>query len=338
VHHALERICSRDLERHRHARKLLRMWTALFSWEYREVDPLSQVLVGRHDDSAARAAERLVGRARDDVGESERVRVRTCRRHASSVADVGKENRTHLARDLGEQLPVRRPGVGGETGYDHLGPVRASQVPDFVVIQSARRLVHPVAGDLEPLAREIKLAAVGEVAALKQVHAHDGVARFADRIVYGKVGGCAGEGLHIDINIPVAHTFVCEDERCPALCKRLHEVDIIDTLVESPVRIAAIVGELVWIVEEQILIIARHAQWWIALSVDVVEDGTKRLAHRQGGEGLRGDHDELARLALLLEVDDGIDVRVDNAEVGAKIRFPILTVGHERVAPLRRIC
>ena len=160
---------------------------------------------------------------------------------------------------------------------------------------------------------------MGEVTALEEVHAHDRVARLADRIVHRQVRGRAGEGLHVDINVLVIHALVSKDHRCAALSKRLHEVNVIDALIEPAICIASIIGELVGIVEKQILVIARHAQRRIALSVNVVEDRTKRLAHRQGSHGLRGDHDQLARLAFFLEVDDRIDVRVDNAEIGAKI-------------------
>ena len=119
---------------------------------------------------------------------------------------------------------------------------------------------------------------MGQVAALEQVHAHDGVAGLQERVVDGQVGGRARERLDVDVDVLVGHPLVGEDQRGAALRQRLDEVDVVDALVEAAVGVAAVVGELVGVVEEQVLVVARHAQGRIAFGVDVVEDRAEGLA------------------------------------------------------------
>jgi hypothetical protein len=113
--------------------------------------------------------------------------------------------------------------------------------------------------------------------------------------------------------------LVGEDVGGAALRQRLDKVDVIDALVEAAVGVAAVVGELVGVVEEQVLVVARHAERRVALGVDVVEDRAERLPDGQRRHRLGGDHDQLARLALFFVPDDGVDVGVGYAEIGAEV-------------------
>ena len=325
-HHLPERLGARDLERHGHGGELLRVRAALLAGEDRHVDAVGQILVGGHDDGAARAAERLVGGAGDHIGDADRVGEGARRRHAGRVADVGQQHRADLVGDGAEELPVGRPGVRRKPADDHLRPVAPRQVADLVVVQLAGALADAVADHVVVFAREVELAAVGQVAALVQVHAHDRVAHIHDGVVDRQVGRRAGEGLDVDINILVRHALVGEDQRRAALRQRLDEVHVVYALVEAAVGVAAVVGELVRVVEDRVLVVARHAQGRVPFSVDVVEDRAQRLADSPRCDRLGGDHDELAGLALLFEADDGIGVGIDQAEVGAEKRLPVLAL------------
>ena len=69
----------------------------------------------------------------------------------------------------------------------------------FVVVDALVLLAHAVRDDLVRLAGEIQLVAVREVAAVRQVQPHDGVARLQHRRVGRLVGLRAGVRLHVDV-------------------------------------------------------------------------------------------------------------------------------------------
>ncbi len=164
------------------------------------------------------------------------------------------------------------------------------------------------------------------MAALVEVHPHDGVTDVHQGVVHRQVGRRAGEGLNIDINILICDAFVGEDHCGAALRQRLHEMDVVHAFVEAAIGVAAVIGELVAVVEDRLLIVARHAERGITLGVDVVEHRAQRLAHRFGGHGLGGDHDQLASLAFFLVADDGIDVGVRHPEVGSQKDIAVIFV------------
>ena len=334
-HHAFEWLAGCDFERHGHRGELLRVRPALLAGEDRQVDAASQILVGRHDNGAARATERLVRGAGDHVGDADRVGVGAGRRHAGRMADVGQQQRADLIGDRPEKRPIRRPSVGGEPADDHLRPVAPRQVADFVVVELARAPAHTVADHVVALAREVEFAAVGQVAALVEVHAHHRITGVHQGVVHRQVGGRAGERLNIDINVLVRHTFIGEDQRRAALRQGLDEVDVVDPLVEAAVGVAAVVGELVAGVEDGLLVVACHAERGVTLGVDVVEDRAERLAHRQWGNRLGGDHDQLAGLAFLLVADNRVRVGVNQADVGAEKGVPVVVVGHGSRSSMR---
>ena len=59
------------------------------------------------------------------------------------------------------------------------------------------------------------------------------------------------------------------------------------------------------------LLRADHARRGIALGVEVGVRAGQGLAHGPGSEALRGDEDDLAQLALVLEVDEAFHLGID---------------------------
>lgn len=74
-----------------------------------------------------------------------------------------------------------------KSGDDHLRLVLQREAFDFVVIDQVG-IVDAVLDRVEQLAAEVDLGAVGEMAAMRQRHAEDGVARLQQREVHGLVG------------------------------------------------------------------------------------------------------------------------------------------------------
>ena len=73
------------------------------------------------------------------------------------------------------------------------------QVAHLVEVDAAGVAPHAVLHGAEPLAGRRDRPAVGEVAAHRQRHPHDGVARAAEGQVDGEVGGRAGVGLDVGV-------------------------------------------------------------------------------------------------------------------------------------------
>ena len=92
---------------------------------------------------------------------------------------------------------VYRPGVCACAGNDHLGLAFESDSPHFIVIYLFRFAADAVRYKMEILTRHIYGAAVREMAAVRKIHTHDGVARIQHREEHRLVCLRAGIRLHI---------------------------------------------------------------------------------------------------------------------------------------------
>ncbi len=150
---------------------------ALGNWQTRGVELLLDLLVGaRQDQAAARAAQGLVGGGGDHVGEGDRVRVEAGGDQPGDVGHVDEQQRADLVGDGAEAREVEGLGVGGEAGDDHLRLMLHGQALDFVVVDQPGSGVQAVLHGVVQLAGGGHLGAVGEMAAVGQAHAEDGVA------------------------------------------------------------------------------------------------------------------------------------------------------------------
>ncbi len=194
----LELIRLRQLEGHRLGQHRVDMRTALLAREDSPVDLARDGRLMGEDDRAARPAQRFVGGEGDDIGDPDRGGVDAGGDHPSHVGDVGHEVCPDRVCDLAEGLPIDGPGVGRVAGDDHLRSALFGQLPHPVVIDALGLGVDVVMHDVVELARAVHGGAVGEMPAVKQVHAHDSAAGFDQRVVDGVVGRGAGQGLHVD--------------------------------------------------------------------------------------------------------------------------------------------
>ena len=196
---------------------------------------------------------------------------------AGDMGHIHEQIGPHLVGDLPEGLEVDDPGIGGGAGHDHLGLMLLGQVPDLIVVDPMGHRVHAVGDDVVVEAGEVHGAAVGQVAAVVQVHAHDGVAVLAQGLVNGEVGGGAAVGLHVDI-------VGVEQLLGPVTGDVLHHVH----------AFAAAVVPLAG----------------IALGVLVGQNGGGRRQHRFTDEVLRGDKLDISPLPVILRLYGIADLRV----------------------------
>ena len=222
---------ARQLECDRHARDGVDVRAALLAGEDRGVDLGGQLLVGGQDARAARAVERLVRGEADDVRVADRAGHDPRGDHPGDVRDVGQQIGAHRVGDLAEARPVGHPGVRGEAGDDHLGLVLPGQRLDLVVVQPLGDGVDAVGDDLVQLAGAVDRAAVRQVAAVQQAHAHHHVARLHQRIVDRAVGRRAGERLDVGPDLLGRDAVGGKRLGRAAAGQRFHDVGVLDALV-----------------------------------------------------------------------------------------------------------
>src|SRR5690606_15355976 len=94
---------------------------------------------------------------------------------AGDVGHVHPEDGAHLVGDGAHPPPVLVAGIGGEAANDHLGLGVEGDALHLVVVDDAGLGIQAVGYDVVLLAGEVGRVAVGEVAALGQIHAHHSV-------------------------------------------------------------------------------------------------------------------------------------------------------------------
>ena len=170
---------------------------ALGAGEDGGIDLLGQILLAE-DHAAPGTPEGLVGGGGDHVGVGDGGGVEPGGHQAGDVGHVHKEVSPHLVGDVGKGLEVDDPGIGGGAGDDHFGLVLPGQIPDLVVVD-VTLVIETVGDHMIVLAGEVHGGAVGEVAAVGQIHADDGVARLEQGLIDSVVGLGAGVGLDVGV-------------------------------------------------------------------------------------------------------------------------------------------
>ncbi len=138
-----------------------------------------------------------------------------------------------------------------------------------------------IVAEAEEATREVHVVAVGEMPAMRQVHAHDPIAR----LEHGEIGDQVGRGPRVRLDVGMRRA----EERQRAVPGQ--GLGLVDFLAAAVVALPG-----------------------IALGVLVGEDRSHRLEHRRAREVLRGDHLQGLALALELALEDGRDRRVGGLE------------------------
>ena len=158
---------------------------------------LLAILRAGEDHAAARAAQGLVRRRGHDVGIRHGTHVLAARHKARDVGHVHHKQSAAAVRDLGEDFKIDGAGIRRRARDQQLRAVFFDEVLDLVVIDAARGGIDAVADAVVVFAREVDLRAVGQVAAVGQVHTHERVARLQKRGVDLEIRLRAGVRLHV---------------------------------------------------------------------------------------------------------------------------------------------
>ncbi len=104
--------------------------------------------------------------------------------------------------NFGKALKIKNPRISAGPGDDHLGAVLPGQLSHYGKIDLFGLAVYSVGNGLEQAPGEIHRGTVAQVAAMRQVHAQDGITRFKEGKIDGHIGLGAGMGLHIGVGSP----------------------------------------------------------------------------------------------------------------------------------------
>ena len=256
----LERFFQADSLRRDHVHQR----SALDPRERRAIDVLRILRAAQHE-TAARSAQRLVRRRGDEVGVRHRARMNLRRDQPGDVRHVGDDRGADVAADLADALEIDLSRVGAGADHDHLRLVLVGETFQFFVIDALVVFSNAVRNDRVELAGEVQRMSVRQMAAVRQVHAEDRVARLQQREVHRHVGLRPGVRLHVRV-LGAEQLLRARDRQ------RFGDVDELAAAVVALAR--------------------------ISFRVLVREDGSLRLHHRLGDEVLRGDQLEAAVLAM----------------------------------------
>ena len=139
-----------------------------------------------------------MGGGSGDVGIGYRRRVNACGYQTGDVRHVYHEVCADRLCNLRQALEVDDAGICAGTGNDQLRLDFLCQSLGTVVVD-VLIIAQLVGNEVEVLAGDVDRRAVGQVAAVRQTHAHYGIARLEQCEVYGSVCLCAGVGLYVGI-------------------------------------------------------------------------------------------------------------------------------------------
>ncbi len=151
------------------------------------------------DQAAARAAQGLVSGGGDDIGVGHGAGVHAGGDKTRDMSHIHEEKGVHGLGDGGDALEVNDAGIGAGAGDDHLGFVLVGKLFDFVVVDALVILANAIGDELVHAAGKIERMAVGEVAAVGEIHAENGVAGLESGHIDADVGGGAGVGLDVGV-------------------------------------------------------------------------------------------------------------------------------------------
>ena len=100
---------------------------------------------------------------------------------------------------LRDALEIDDARIGAGARDDHFWFVLVRELFDFVVVDALVFFFHAVGNEFVHAAGKIQRVAVGQMAAVREIHAQHGVAGLQRGHIYGDVRRGAGVGLHVGV-------------------------------------------------------------------------------------------------------------------------------------------
>ena len=201
------------------------------------VDLLGNLLAVGEDQTAPGAAQGLMGGGSHHIGIGHRALMIACCHQTGDVGHIHHQQRAVVMGNLSDPLEVNGTGIGRSTGHHQLRLYLGHLLGHLVIVDEAL-VVDAVGNEVIVLAGHIHGAAVGQMTALAQIHAHHRVAQIQQAKVNGHIRLSTAVGLYIGIG--------CTKELlCPVDGDLLHLIDVHAAAVValSGIALGILVGE-----------------------------------------------------------------------------------------------
>ena len=149
----------------------------LHAGEHLRVDFFRKLLFAEND-ATARAAQGFVRSGGDEIRMRHGAGMHACRDESGDVGHVDKQVGANLAGKFAHALEVNHARISRSADRDQCRPQIACGFFKFLVIESLVIGRYAVVGDIVESSRKVRLMAVREMAAVREIHREDFVAGF----------------------------------------------------------------------------------------------------------------------------------------------------------------
>ena len=200
---------------------------------------------------------------------------------SSDVRHVDEEDGVDSSCDFGNALEIDNPGISAGSSDYHFGFVLVCELFNFVVVDALIFFFHTIGEEFVHAAGKIERMAVGEMAAVREIHAEDDVVLLQDGHVDGDVGRRAG--MRLDVGVLGAEEFLGAIDG-----------ELLDLIREFAATVIALAGK--------------------TFGVLIGEDGAHRFEDSFRDEIFGGDEFETGGLALGFFAEEIGDLGIDGVE------------------------
>ena len=169
---------------------------ALGAGEHTGIQLFAKFFPGKNQ-TAAGTTKGLMGGGGDDVRIGNGAHMGTAGNQTGNVGHIRHKDSANLMGNVCKDLEINGSGIGRGTGNDQLGIALSYHIPDLVIVNVTGLVVYVIGDNIVILAGQIGRAAVGQMTAVGQAHAHHGVTGLQQCQLDGHVGLGTGVGLYI---------------------------------------------------------------------------------------------------------------------------------------------
>src|SRR3990172_10521478 len=141
------------------------------------------------------------------LGKRNRAWMKPCADKPCYVRDINHYVRAYFIRNGSERVEVNLSRIRARANDNQFGPVLFREVANLVHIYAVVVTPYTVKNDIIKLPREINRASVGQVPAVAQIHAHDGIACLAGRHINRHIR--LTPRMRLDVHVLAAEEFLC---------------------------------------------------------------------------------------------------------------------------------
>ena len=150
---------------------------------------LGKLLAGENQ-AASRSPQRFVGRGRGHMGIRDGTGMASGRYQAGNMRHIHHQVRSHFVRNLPELFKINGSGVCAGSGHNQFRPAFQGDSAHFVIVNKAL-VIHSVGYGFIIGSGKVSGTSMGQMASVRQVHAHYGITGLKQREKYRHVCLCA---------------------------------------------------------------------------------------------------------------------------------------------------